>query len=73
MSVLKITVASCEEYETPVGYVYILQDAPLYNLCEMLARQALTVVSVDIIPEPDDGILEAALTGAMKLHEPVVN
>lgn len=68
MSVLRITVASCEDHETPAGWVYIMQDAPLYALCDMLARETLTVISVDIIQDPDDEMLKDALTGEMKLH-----
>lgn len=68
-TVLRITLASCEDHETPVGYVYIMEDAPLYAVCEMLARETLTVVSVNIITDPDDTILADALTGTLRLRD----
>lgn len=59
MSVVKIVVSS-EEF---TGAIYIMDDAPMYPVCEILAREELQVVSVEPIADPTDEQLRAALTG----------
>lgn len=62
IKVVKITV-SCESKNT-TGVIYILEDASLYPVCEILARDNLQVVSVETIDEPSDDQLREALMGA---------
>lgn len=67
-NLLRITLAPCSEPERPVGCVYVMADAPLYPVCEMLAAKLLTVVMVEECSVDDESILRDALTGAMTLR-----
>ena len=69
MPVLKITLAPCGDHEKPIGAIYLMDDSPLYRVCEFLAKEALTVVSIDPIDSPSDEELTDALSGSLRLHD----